>query len=391
MKNRIVAFAMLFSLLSIGIMAGNRKFTVVIDPGHGGKDPGATRAGVSEASINLAVSLLVGEMLEKHQDIKVAYTRKTDRSLEPQERMNIANRAEGDIFVSVHVNSAYNEKKKKDVTSTHGVEVYIQTVENTGRKTTTLKQKGSVTTVGEDGKEIDRRFDSSRSQAFQAIYEIKQAQIFNLSNNLARYIGQELGAEDRNMRGVKQQSLYVTWQTITPSVLIEIGYITNEKERNFMSSKSGQRSIATGIYNGILKYKKDFDQSREGFSQSGKEYPVEINTPLKEEAKAQETIKESETADKKESKEVVMDNKEDVVFAWQIFSTSEKLVDSDYRFKGLRCKYYRQGGMLKYIYGSSSSYSEVKSKQKEVQRLFPDAFIIALKGGERVDINKVRK
>lgn len=261
--NRSILLVLILLSVSLLINAKVKPFTVVIDPGHGGKDPGATRAGVCESNINLDIALLVGSMLEKHHDIKVVYTRKTDKTLEPVERMETANKANGDIFVSIHVNSAYNEAKKRDVTTTHGVEVYIQTVENTDRKTRTLKQKSSITSIGENGVEVSKRYDENNSQTFNAIYEIKQAQIFNLSNNLATYIGNEMGEKERKIRGVKQQSLYVTWQTIVPSVLVEVGYITNPEERAFMTSKNGQRNLATDIYNGILKYKNDFDLSKE--------------------------------------------------------------------------------------------------------------------------------
>lgn len=381
---------------SLSTFAGERKFIVVLDPGHGGSDPGATRNGIFESRINLAVSLLVGEMLKKHPDIKVAYTRTKDIRLEPSERMRIANEAEGDIFISIHVNAAYNERRKKDVTEIHGVEVYIQTVENTNRKTNTLKQKGAITVVDESGKEVDKKLDASQNAAFQAIYEIKQAQIFNLSNNLAKYIGQELGAEERNMRGVKQQSLYVTWQTVTPSILVEIGYITNPKEREFMASKEGQKSIATGIYNGILKYKKDFDQSKEALTAKPTDEPIELYSTLKEEEKAQQstttttqTVKEPEPQKQAETPKPA--TKDEVVFMWQIFSTSSPLKDDDPRFKRMKCTYYKQDGMYKYVYGGSTSYKEVAAMREQVKSLFPDAFMIALKNGERVDINKVRK
>lgn len=382
--------------LSMNAFADERKFTVVLDPGHGGSDPGATRNGVFESHINLAVAKLVGEMLEKHPDIKVAYTRTKDIRLEPSERMRIANDAQGDIFISIHVNAAYNERRKRDVTEIHGVEVYIQTVENTNRKTNTLKQKGAITVVDESGNEVDKRFDASQNAAFQAIYEIKQAQIFNLSNNLAKYIGQELGAEERNMRGVKQQSLYVTWQTVTPSILVEVGYITNKKEREFMASKEGQKSIATGIYNGILRYKKDFDQSKEALTAIPTAEPIELYTTLKEEEKAPQATTTPVPAVKEPEQKKPADtpkpaNKDEVLFMWQIFSTSAPLQDGDPRFKRLKCNYYKQDGMYKYVYGSSTSYQEVAAMREQVKSLFPDAFMIALKNGERVDISKVRK
>jgi hypothetical protein len=321
----------------------------------------------------------VGSMLEKHHDIKVVYTRKTDKTLEPVERMETANKANGDIFVSIHVNSAYNEAKKRDVTTTHGVEVYIQTVENTDRKTRTLKQKSSITSIGENGIEVSKRYDENNSQTFNAIYEIKQAQIFNLSNNLATYIGNEMGEKERKIRGVKQQSLYVTWQTIVPSVLVEVGYITNPEERAFMTSKDGQRNLATGIYNGILKYKNDFDLSKESMKS--------ITAVQNMQAYDTETVEEdSNSIVSKEST-----NKDEIVFMWQIMTSSTPLKDNDYRFKKLKCSFYKENNIYKYTYGSSTDYKEVQKLQADIKKLFSDAFIIAMKNGKRIDINEARK
>lgn len=315
--NKSILLVLILLSVSLLINAKVKPFTVVIDPGHGGKDPGATRAGVCESNINLDIALLVGSMLEKHHDIKVVYTRKTDKTLEPVERMETANKANGDIFVSIHVNSAYNEAKKRDATTTHGVEVYIQTVENTDRKTRTLKQKSSITSIGENGIEVSKRYDENNSPTFNAIYEIKQAQIFNLSNNLATYIGNEMGEKERKIRGVKQQSLYVTWQTIVPSVLVEVGYITNPEERAFMTSKDGQRNLATGIYNGILKYKNDFDLSKESMKS--------ITAVQNMQAYDTETVEEdSNSIVSKEST-----NKDEIVFMWQIMTSSTPLKDND--------------------------------------------------------------
>ena len=363
--NKSILLVSILLSVSLLINAKVKPFTVVIDPGHGGKDPGATRAGVCESNINLDIALLVGSMLEKHHDIKVAYTRKTDKTLEPVERMETANKANGDIFVSIHVNSAYNEAKKRDVTTTHGVEVYIQTVENTS--------------IGENGIEVSKRYDENNSPTFNAIYEIKQAQIFNLSNNLATYIGNEMGEKERKIRGVKQQSLYVTWQTIVPSVLIEVGYITNPEERAFMTSKDGQRNLATGIYNGILKYKNDFDLSKESMKS--------ITAVQNMQAYDTETVEEdSNSIVSKEST-----NKDEIVFMWQIMTSSTPLKDNDYRFKKLKCSFYKENNIYKYTYGSSTDYKEVQKLQADIKKLFSDAFIIAMKNGKRIDINEARK
>lgn len=369
----------LVSILFVSFLELNaaKPFTVVLDPGHGGSDVGATRAGICESHIVLDIAQLVGDMLGEHSDIKVAYTRKTDKKLKEEERMELANKADGDIFVSIHVNSAYNEEKKRDVTSAHGVEVYIQTVENIERKTNTLREKGSIKTVNKAGEEEAKRYDYSSNKTFNAIYEIKQAQIFNLSTNLARYIGTEMGAKDRNLRGVKQKSLYVTWQTLIPSVLIEVGYITNEEERRFMNSQEGKRILARGIYDGIIRYKKDFDLSREALAgESVNRRDTDANTNLS-----------SVPATPKDE----VKSKDEVVFMWQVFISSVPLKDDDYRFKKLKCSYYKDKNMYKYTYGSSTDYDEVLRMQAEIRKLFPDAFMIAMKNGKRVDINEVRQ
>lgn len=375
MKKYIYLVSILFvSLLELNAA---KPFTVVLDPGHGGSDVGATRAGICESHIVLDIAQLVGDMLSGHSDIKVAYTRKTDKKLKEEERMELANKADGDIFVSIHVNSAYNEEKKRDVTSAHGVEVYIQTVENIERKTNTLREKGSIKTVNKAGEEEAKRYDYSSNKTFNAIYEIKQAQIFNLSTNLARYIGTEMGAKDRNLRGVKQKSLYVTWQTLIPSVLIEVGYITNEEERRFMNSQEGKRILARGIYDGIIRYKKDFDLSREalaGESVNRRDTDANTNLPAVP-ATPKDEVK----------------SKDEVVFMWQVFISSVPLKDDDYRFKKLKCSYYKDKNMYKYTYGSSTDYDEVLRMQAEIRKLFPDAFMIAMKNGKRVDINEVRQ
>ena len=375
MKKYIYLVSILFvSLLELNAA---KPFTVVLDPGHGGSDVGATRAGICESHIVLDIAQLVGDMLGGHSDIKVAYTRKTDKKLKEEERMELANKADGDIFVSIHVNSAYNEEKKRDVTSAHGVEVYIQTVENIERKTNTLREKGSIKTVNKAGEEEAKRYDYSSNKTFNAIYEIKQAQIFNLSTNLARYIGTEMGAKDRNLRGVKQKSLYVTWQTLIPSVLIEVGYITNEEERRFMNSQEGKRILARGIYDGIIRYKKDFDLSREALAgESVNRRDTDTNTNLS-----------SVPATPKDE----VKSKDEVVFMWQVFISSVPLKDDDYRFKKLKCSYYKDKNMYKYTYGSSPDYDEVLRMQAEIRKLFPDAFMIAMKNGKRVDINEVRQ
>jgi N-acetylmuramoyl-L-alanine amidase len=371
---KILLAVYLFLTASIGAEAKN--FTVVIDPGHGGGDPGVVRAGYYESHIVLNIALYLGELLEKnHSDIDVVYTRKTDIRLTEDERIKRINDGKGDVLVSIHVNAAYNDKTKKDITTVHGVEVYIQTIENSDRKTRTLQRNGTIISIGKNNEEIEGKYDASSAQ-YDAIYQMKQAQVLNLSNYLATYIRNAMDSESRNIRGVKQKSLYLTWRSTMPNVLVEVGYITNSEERAFMTSNTGQKMLAQGIYNGIIAYKNDFDMSKTS--------EAAVNPPKQD--KQQNNV-QSKGADVK--KDLPQNN--GIVFKWQVLTSTVLLKDDDSRLKKLKCSYYKQGKLYKYTYGESTDYQEIDNMKNEIRQLFHDAFIIAMKNGERIDVEEARR
>jgi len=358
-------------------VADAKKFTVILDPGHGGNDSGATRNGVRESNINLAVALFVGEMLAGNSDIDVVYTRKTDQRLEPSDRMNTAINADGDIYVSIHTNAAYNEQQKKDVITTSGVEVYIieQFDKNKERSENVLKKNSTIISINEKNEDVERKYNSS-SPLSDASFKLKQQQIYNQSSLLALNIQREMGDENRNTRGILQKSLFVTWQTPMPSVLVEVGYITNPAEREFLTSASGQKSLARGIYNGIMAFKKEY------VSRSDAYVPQQPTTaePQKQTEQPKVTV-QPKTTEQPKSQQI--DNQ--VVYRWQIMTSKERLKENDARFKDLKnCQYYVQDNIYKYTYGESADYQEIVKIGTTVKKLFPDAFIITMKNGERI-------
>jgi len=369
-----------------------KKFTVVLDPGHGGSDPGALRGNVYESHINLAISLLVGEMLAANPDIEVVYTRKTDIKLEPSDRTNTAINANGDIYVSIHTNAAYNEKLKQDVITTSGVEVYIieQFGKNQERSETVLKKNTTVISIDENNKNVEKKFNPS-SLYSDAAFKLKQNQIYNQSSYLALNLQREMGVENRNTRGILQKSLYATWQTGMPSVLVEVGYITNPDEREFLTSTAGQKSLARGIYNGIMAYKKEY-VSRETDTPISTEQPKVAETPKPtEQPKIAET--KTETPKPTEQPKVaetktetpVQPAENQIVYKWQIMVSKMLLEKNDERFKGLKdCEYYLQDNLYKYTYGAAANLQDIEKLRAMIKQLFPDAFIIAMKNGERV-------
>ena len=396
MYKRFFIFILIFCAI---LPVSAKKFVVVLNPGHGGSDPGAVRGKVYESHINLAIALLVGEMLSAHSDIEVVYTRKIDKRLEPTDRTNTAINAKGDIYVSIHTNSAYNEKLKQDVTTTSGVEVYIieQFDKNQGRSEDVLKKNTNIISIDENNEDVTQKFNPSSLHS-DAAFKLKQQQIYNQSTYLALHIQREMGDEKRDTRGVKQGNYYDTWQTGMPSVLVEVGYITNPKEREFLTSAAGQKSLARGIYNGIMAFKKDY-VSRSDLPPVPQETtpaqpkPVEqpkVTEPRKpvEQPKVTETpkpVEQPKVTEAPKTEPVAQPAENQVVYKWQIMAGSVLLAPNDASFKGLKdCKYYVQDKLYKYTYGESTDLKEIEKLRTTVKQLFPSAFIIAMKNGERV-------
>jgi len=394
-------FFILILIFCTVLPVGAKKFTVVIDPGHGGSDPGAVRGKIYESHINLAVSLFVGEMLSAHSDIEVVYTRNTDKKLEPTDRMSTAINANGDIYVSIHTNTAFDEKLKKDVITTSGVEVYIieQFDKNKARSENVLKQSGTIISIDENNKDVTQKFNPSSFHS-EAAFKLKQQQIYNQSSYLAVHLLREMGAENRITRGILQRSLYVTWQTPMPSVLVEVGYMSNPEEREFLISTEGQKSLAKGIYNGIMAFKKDYVSRSDTPSVPTETIPeppkpieqpkvTETQTPkpveqpkVTEQPKPVEQPKVTETP---KTETPVQPDENQVVYKWQIMAGNVLLAPNDASFKGLKdCKYYIQDKLYKYTYGESTDLKEIEKLRTTVKHLFPDAFIIKMKNGERV-------
>jgi len=372
-----------------------KKFTVIIDPGHGGSDPGAVRGKVYESHINLTIALLVGEMLSKNPDIEVVYTRKTDKKLEPADRTNTAINANGDIYVSIHTNAAYNERLKQDVPATSGIEVYIieQFGKNQERSETVLKKNTTIISIDENNKDVENKFNPY-SLYSDAAFKLKQNQIYNQSSFLALNLQREMGIENRNTRGILQKSLYATWQTGMPSVLVEVGYITNPDEREFLTSAAGQKTLAKGIYNGIMAYKKDYVSRSSAPTQLVQEEKIAEQPKVAETPNPTEQPKVTETPKPTEQQKITEISKNNtqpaenqVVYKWQIMASRTLLAKNDERFKGLKdCEYYLQDNLYKYTYGASTDLQEIEKLRTIVKELFPDAFIITMINGERVKL-----
>lgn len=230
--------------------APKRTYKVVIDPGHGGKDTGTIGSKLKEKDVVLPVSLKVAEYLKEYaSDIEVIFTRKDDRFIELDQRPIIANKAEADLFVSIHANAM-----PKGNPGVYGTETYVMGTKNEGRNFEVAKRENSVIMLEEDYKEKYQGFDPESPEVnimFEIMQEAYQENSIILAQNVEEQFSKRAG---RKSRGVKQSSLWVLWNTAMPSVLIEIGYLSNPKEEGELGSEQVQDYIASAIFRAIRDY-----------------------------------------------------------------------------------------------------------------------------------------
>ena len=226
-------------------------FTLVIDAGHGGKDPGAAGRKSKEKNINLAVALELGRLVAKNcPDVKVVYTRKTDVFVELDERARIANKAKADLFISIHVNSTAAR------VGPQGTETYTLGMHRAADNLEVAKRENSVITLQSNYEQRYEGFDPKSSESY-IIFELMQDQNMEKSVRLARLIQQQMRSSAKRVdKGVFQAGFLVLRATSMPSALVELGYINNPTEEQYLTSKDGQAALARSIYNAFVQYKK---------------------------------------------------------------------------------------------------------------------------------------
>lgn len=363
MKIRLVITLFTALFLTASLVAQNKPFVVVLDAGHGGKDPGNTGNGFIEKDIALNIVLESGKILEKNKNIQVVYTRKTDVFVGLNDRANIANRADADLFVSVHCNGAANKQA-------YGTETFVLGLHKSEENFEVAKKENQVIFLEENYEEIYSGFDPNSPESLIGLV-ILQEEYLQQSIEVASYIQDNFTHKfNRRNRSVKQAGFWVLLKTSMPSVLIEVGFLTNWNEGKYLNSARGQSDMAKAIAEAILKYY----QSEASYS--GGESPIYIeNTP-------NDTMVSIPTEEKVY---------EGVVFKVQVAASSKKMDTRPQNFKGLtHVTSEKDGKLYKYYYQATSDYNQVLRFQQEARsKGYPDAFIVAYKNGSRVNVTEV--
>ncbi len=236
-------------LMCVGSTVYAQNFKVVLDPGHGGKDPGAMRGNFVEKKIVLDVALKVGELLQLDKDIKVIFTRKTDVFVEVAERTRIANREKADVFVSIHVNAAKN-------TAAYGAETYIMGISKNEANLEVAKRENAVITLEDNYEKHYEGYDPNRPESLIGL-TLMQEQFIKKSIDLASKIQVRFKNDVlRNDRGVRQGPFWVLHSALMPSILVELGFISNKEEGEYLNSEAGKNELAKAIARAIREYKK---------------------------------------------------------------------------------------------------------------------------------------
>ncbi len=362
---------------------------VVIDAGHGGHDPGNLGTGrykSKEKDIALAVALKLGKYIEDNiEGVQVIFTRKTDVYIGLKERAAIANKANADLFISIHCD-AFTSSKAFGATS------IILGRNHDDDNLRVAKNENSVIFMEDNYEEKYEGFDPNNPQSLIALTMVQNA-FLNQSVSFAQKVQDQFNYRvQRRDRGVKQQPLMVTKMAVMPSTLVELGFLTNPAEEDFLNSEKGQSLMASAIYRAFKEYKME----RESFElkiDMEDEPKIEKQTPLEEAAKSTETVllpitalDEAGPAKKVEEKI----NKNSTFICVQIATSAKKKSLSPENFKGLKnVAFYEDGALFKYYIGEFDNLTEAQNKKRELAQLgFKDAFIVALSEGKRIKLSK---
>ncbi|WP_071145712.1 N-acetylmuramoyl-L-alanine amidase family protein [Bacteroides ihuae] len=380
----IIGLSMSASPLCTSIWA--KDFIVVIDPGHGGHDPGAIGGFSKEKNINLNVALKLGKLIKNNnEDVKVIFTRSTDVFIPLNRRAEIANDAKADLFISIHTNAVAGSKTVK------GASTWTLGLAKSEANLAVAKRENSVILYENDYKTRYAGFNPNSAESY-IMFEFMQDKYMSQSVHLASLVQKEFRHTcTRIDRGVHQAGFLVLKASAMPSILVELGFISTPEEEQFLNQDQGTSSLAKGIYRAFLTYKREHEIRATGASRTV--IPVEDKEDNRSQEKPDSSsqrvaIKEPSSEPQAVSIKNDIRNTEEIIFKIQIFTSSALLTEKDKRLKGLKeVENYKEGGLYKYTYGASSDYNKILKTRRSIAKDFKDSFIIAFKRGEKININ----
>lgn len=337
--------------------------TVVLDAGHGGRLPGAVGKIGMEKDIALAITLKTGAYIEEHiPDVKVIYTRKTDVNVDLWKRAEIANEAEADLFISIHVNAIHKPEIKGTLTLVLGQHRSDENFE-------VAKRENEVILLEDDWDTRYEGFDPNSTESY-IMFSLMQHTYFNQSIQFGNFVQDQFrDRAGRNDLGVREQGLLVLAQTSMPGVLIETGFISNPEEEKYLLSEYGQDIIASAIFRGFREYKEEIDRKNN------------LTVVVTDDAADTVGSSSANTTDAPETNQII--------FSIQLASSKNKVATDPASFKGYKeVMVVQDGRWYKYLLGKEADYHIALEKCKDIKSDYPDAFVVASKEGKILPLSE---
>jgi N-acetylmuramoyl-L-alanine amidase len=353
--HRVILFSLFISVPSVSFSAGGIKTeknrVIVIDAGHGGKDPGAHGSMSREKDITLAIALKTGEYIQKNiRNVTVIYTRKDDSTVDLRDRPKIANKVNADLFISIHANWADSKKVM-------GAETYVMGHAKDQANLEVAMKENAVMLLEDDYSTKYEGFDPKSAESyimFSLTQKVFQEQSTDLATKIQRQFRERV---NRNDRDVKQAGFWVLYNTKMPSVLVETGFITNTAEEKYLNSKEGQDYLASSIFRACREYLNEID------------------------SKSAVSLEQNDVSDlKTDTLPDVNIKTDEIYFMVQVSTSTVKTELRPENFKGLSgITEINANDRFKYAAGTFDDYSDAANYRKLIDTLYPDAFVIAVK------------
>ena len=375
--------------------AQKRAFTVVIDAGHGGHDPGAMGKLTQEKKLNLEVSQRLEQQIKLHYpDVKVVMTRKNDVFLTLQQRADIVNKNNADLFICIHTNAAEN----RNVT---GTETFVLGVDKLQSNLDVAMRENAVMLLEDDYQTTYEGFDPNSVDSY-IMFELMQDQYIDQSLNFATLVQQQFTDIGRSDRGVRQAGFWVLHKSACPSVLIEMGFISNSNEEKYLASDKGKEDITNSIFQAFSQYKSAYDrkhgiviaaksEGKPSAAKADKPVAAKADKPVATEADKPSAAKSDKPVAAKADMPVAAVEQAELrpVYKVQIFSTLKPVPAGDATFRGLKnCQYSKEGKYYKYTYGEDTDYQTILDIQQELKTKFKDCFIVAFLGDKQIPVKE---
>lgn len=407
MKKNIFLILILF----YSTLLFSEPFTIVIDPGHGGYDPGCLGSITNEKTVTLAISKYLGkDILKNMKDVKVIYTRDKDIHVNLVDRPKLANKMKADLFISIHANHAPAKSAK-------GVETYFCRNGKSNANFEIAKRENSVILLEENHKTVYQDFNPNSEDSY-IMFDLFQMKYLKKSELMATCIQNEIKTINRHDRGVRQAGFWVLHQCYMPSILIEVGFLSNSKEEKYLATSTGQKEMAGSIFKAVQEYRHEYNRKTvnpndaEVFEAKTKQALKEKETSGKTKTSTTEPSKTSKgqnkdkTAPSKPKPKASLSHKENhatvlkdvegkkiegLLFRVQVFTIQKKIEDNPIeekkvkKFPPVRYTLVNEKN-YKYTCGESAYYNEIIPILHQVQTYYSDAFIVAFKDGKQIDL-----